>query len=290
LSPIMPDLLGLGTAQPRLNLTGAATPAQAQPVANAWKVGEILQATVLGVTGGGMTRLDINGLEVSSKAPLPLMAGDRLELQVTQPGPPPQLRITQHQSAEPAPLDQALRQALPRGGDSQRFARLAEALDTLGQSSNLTSHQRDALRQLQEALPNLRQLTDPARLEQQMRASGLFLESDLAKGAPQPGDLKAALLKVAAALQNKAAAPEQAATPPAGMTAKGQPGATLPAGAGGRPQRAKPPRRPCTPPAPAPMGLRGANRPRTLQRRLAHRGWTPPPCPRPPPPPNWPTP
>ncbi|TQV65381.1 MAG: flagellar hook-length control protein FliK [Halothiobacillaceae bacterium] len=232
MSPIMPDLLGLGTAQPRLNLTGAATPAQAQPVANAWKVGEILQATVLGVTGGGMTRLDINGLEVSSKAPLPLMAGDRLELQVTQPGPPPQLRITQHQSAEPAPLDQALRQALPRGGDSQRFARLAEALDTLGQSSNLTSHQRDALRQLQEALPNLRQLTDPARLEQQMRASGLFLESDLAKGAPQPGDLKAALLKVAAALQNKAAAPEQAATPPAGMTAKGQPGATLPAGAG----------------------------------------------------------
>ena len=215
MSPIMPDLLGVGTTQPRLNLTGAATPAQAQPMANAWKVGEILQATVLGVTGGGMTKLDINGMEVSTKAPLPLMAGDKLELQVSQPGPPPQLRVLQHQSADQAPLDQALRQALPRGADSQLFTRLAEALDTLNQSSSLPSHQRDALRQLQEALPNLRQLTDPAKLEQQMRASGLFLESDLAKGAPQPGDLKAALLRVVAALQNPTPPPSPTAQTPA---------------------------------------------------------------------------
>lgn len=228
MSPIMPDLLGVATAQPRLNLTGAATPMQAQPVANAWKVGEILQATVLGMTGGGMTKLDINGLEVSTKAPLPLMAGDKLELQVSQPGPPPQLRVLQHQSAEQAPLDQALRQALPRGADSQLLTRLAETLDTLNQSSSLPSHQRDALRQLQEALPNLRQLTDPAKLEQQMRASGLFLESDLAKGAPQPGDLKAALLRVVAALQNPS--PPTAQPPTHGQAQTNAPASNAPGG------------------------------------------------------------
>lgn len=236
----MPDLLGLGTAQPRLNLTGASTPAQAQPLANAWKVGEILQATVLGVTGGGMTKLDINGLEVSTKAPLPLAAGDKLDLQVTQPGPPPQLRVLQHQPAQEAPLDQALRQALPRGGDAQLMARLGEALDTLGNASGLSTSQREALSQLQAALPNLRQLTDPAKLEQQMRASGLFLEHDLARGAPQPGDLKAALLRVLASLQQGTMPSATQTMPQAqpagtqaaaqGQTPSAQPGSAAPAG------------------------------------------------------------
>lgn len=211
----MPDLLGVGTAQPRLNLTGASTPTQAQPLANAWKVGEILQAHVLGATGAGMTRLDINGLEVSTKAPLPLAEGDRLELQVTQPGPPPQLRILQHQPAQSNALDQALRQALPRGAGSEILPRLMNLLQEAGESTEWSPSQRQAIQQLREALPTLARLADPVRLEQQVRASGLFLEHDLAEGAPQPGDLKAALLRVLASLPQAPSAP----APPAGPTA-----------------------------------------------------------------------
>lgn len=209
----MPDLLGVGTAQPRLNLTGASTPTQAQPLANAWKVGEILQAHVLGATGAGMTRLDINGLEVSTKAPLPLAEGDRLELQVTQPGPPPQLRILQHQPAQSNALDQALRQALPRGAGSEILPRLMNLIQEAGESTEWSPSQRQAIQQLREALPTLARLADPVRLEQQVRASGLFLEHDLAEGAPQPGDLKAALLRVLASL------PQAPSAPPAGPTA-----------------------------------------------------------------------
>lgn len=229
----MPDLLGLGTAQPRLNLTGAATPAQAQPIANAWKVGEILQATVLGVTGGGMIKLDINGLEASAKAPLPLNAGDRLELQVTQSGSQPQLRVIRHETADPAPLEQALRQALPRGGDKGLMARLGEALSTLGDAPGLSPRQREALSPLQTAVPSLRQLTDPARLEQQMRSSGLFLEHDLALGAPQPGDLKAALLRTLASLQQGMTSAAPPSSPQAQPAAAPQPGNT--SGTGGAP-------------------------------------------------------
>lgn len=211
----MPDLLGVGTAQPRLNLTGASTPTQAQPLVNAWKVGEILQAQVLGATGAGMTRLDINGLEVSAKAPLPLAEGDRLELQITQLGPPPQLRILQHQPAQSNALDQALRQALPRGADSEIMPRLMNLLQEAGESTEWSPSQRQAIQQLQEALPTLARLADPVRLEQQVRASGLFLEHDLAQGAPRPNDLKAALLRVLASLPQAPSAP----TPPAGPTA-----------------------------------------------------------------------
>jgi hypothetical protein len=215
----MPDLLGVGTAQPRLNLTGASTPSQAQPLANAWKVGEILQAHVLGATGTGMTRLDINGLEVSTKAPLPLAEGDRLELQVTQPGPPPQLRILQHQPAQTNALEQALRQALPRGAGSEVLPRLMNLLQEAGESTEWSPSQRQAIQQLREALPTLTRLTDPVRLEQQVRASGLFLEHDLAQGAPQPGDLKAALLRVLASLPQPASLPASPATPPSAQPA-----------------------------------------------------------------------
>ncbi|GEM_PF-1321330 len=204
----MPDMLGVGTAQPRLNLTGAATPAQAQPISNAWKVGEILQASVLGTNSAGMTKLDVNGLEVSSKAPIPLAQGDRLELEVTQPGPPPQLRILRHQSGDQVPIDHALRQALPKGADPQLVTRLGDILRTLGDAPDLPEPQRQALRQLQEALPSLRQLADPAKLEQQVRASGLFLEHDLAKGQLQTGDLKAALLRVLASFQGASSLPQ----------------------------------------------------------------------------------
>ncbi|MEO1751472.1 flagellar hook-length control protein FliK [Thiofaba sp. EF100] len=222
MSPIMPDLLGVGTAQPRLNLTGASTPTQAQPLANAWKVGEILQAHVLGATGAGMTRLDINGLEVSTKAPLPLAEGDRLELQVTQPGPPPQLRILQHQPAQTNALEQALRQALPRGAGSEVLPRLMNLLQEAGESTEWSPSQRQAIQQLREALPTLTRLTDPVRLEQQVRASGLFLEHDLAQGAPQPGDLKAALLRVLASLPQPSSPPAAPATPPSAQPAATQ--------------------------------------------------------------------
>ncbi|MEW6444904.1 MAG: flagellar hook-length control protein FliK [Pseudomonadota bacterium] len=221
MSPIMPDMLGVGTAQPRLNLTGAATPMQAQPIANAWKTGEILQAVVLGNNGAGMTKLDINGLEVSAKAPMALAEGDRLELQVMQPGPPPQLRVMQHQgAAQQASIDQALRQALPKGADPQLLARLGDMLKSLGDAPDLPEPQRQALAQLREALPNLRQLVDPTRLEQQVRASGLFLESNLARGELQQGDLKASLLRALASLQSA-----QAATPQASAPTASQPGA-----------------------------------------------------------------
>ncbi|MFZ5514044.1 MAG: flagellar hook-length control protein FliK [Pseudomonadota bacterium] len=216
MSPIMPDLLGVGTAQPRLNLTGASTPTQAQPLANAWKVGEILQAHVLGATGAGMTRLDINGLEVSTKAPLPLAEGDRLELQVTQPGPPPQLRILRYLSAQSNALEQALRQALPRGAGNEVLPRLMDMLQGTTESAEWSPSQRQAIQQLREALPTLARLADPVRLEQQVRASGLFLEHDLAQGAPQPGDLKAALLRVLASLPQAPSAP----APPVAPTAQ----------------------------------------------------------------------
>jgi len=246
----MPDLLGVGTAQPRLNLTGAATPAQAQPLANAWKVGEILQAQVLGATGAGTVRLDINGLEVSAKAPLPLTEGDRLELQVTQPGPPPQLRILQHQPAQASVLDQALRQALPRGAGSEVLPRLMDLLQDTLQRGEWSPSQRQAIRQLQEALPTLARLADPLKLEQQIRASGLFLEHDLAAGAPQPGDLKAALLRVLASLSQPTPASSTAPTAQSASSPNAPPASTTEAAPehipSSRPQAVTP-----APPAPA---------------------------------------
>lgn len=196
---------------------------EANPAAlKSWQVGQILTATVAGVSGNGAVTLRINNLLLNAQTSLSLQTGQTLKLEVARGGEQPLLKITQPATPQDVQT-QALRQALPRqlplapllANLSTVAARLQNAPDPAGKELAQLA------RQVINGLAGKGDVSQGAGLKQAVLNSGVFLEAKLASalsGGPPlpPGDLKAGLLRLLAALERQPggsnAAGERAAT------------------------------------------------------------------------------
>ncbi len=183
---------------------------EANPAAlKSWQVGQILSATVAGVAGNGAVTLRINNLLLNAQTSLPLQTGQTLKLEVARGGEQPLLKIALPASPQDVQA-QALRQALPRqlplapllANLGAVAARLQNAPDPAGKELAQLA------RQVINGLASKGDVSQGAGLKQAVLNSGVFLEAKLAaalNGGPPlpPGDLKAGLLRLLAALERQ---------------------------------------------------------------------------------------
>ncbi len=186
-----------------------------------WRVGQILEASVLGRGDRGSLLLNIQGVTLEAARPpeLPFRPGQRLPVQILAREPQLELRLLAAPSdgIDPARIQQAMRQTLPR---QQPLPPLLANLALLQRQPDSAPLPRDLLpllRELWQALATREAVRQPAELAAALRASGPFLESALAAGlagetAPPAGDLRGQLLRLAAALRQHL--PADTALPP----------------------------------------------------------------------------
>ncbi|WJW74548.1 flagellar hook-length control protein FliK [Thiohalobacter sp. IOR34] len=226
------------------------------------RIGQTLNAVVLTSPRDGRTLLRIGANQVQARTgALQLSPGQALKLQVVRLGEQPLLRLIT--ALRQDAVSEALRQVLPRqrplgpilSGLAQLAARPAV--------SPLPPAVLARLRELIDRLPRPGELSNPRGLQQALRDSGTFLEARLAAGAPpaDPGlgrDLKANLLRLAAALRQASAsaaraAPSTASRPGAAAQPPTPAAASEPASAAGKPpsQAAGEAQRPGANPLPA---------------------------------------
>ncbi len=218
----------------------------ANPAAlKSWQVGQILSATVAGVSPNGSVTLRINNLLLNAQTSLALQTGQTLKLEVARGGEQPLLKI----ALPPSPQDvqaQTLRSALPRqlplapllANLGAVAARLQNASDPAGKELAQLA------RQVMDGLAGKADVSQGVGLKQAVLNSGVFLEAKLAaalaSGTRLPtGDLKAGLLRLLTGLQAQTAGSSGPAERAATDTAAGRsaPSATPPPPLrGGQPQ------------------------------------------------------
>ena len=110
------DLKPLQAGAPRPAQTVAARDIPA--LIESWRVGDLLQATVIGRGERGSLLLNLQGavLEATRPPMLPFRAGERLPVQILAKEPQLELRLLAPpaQAIDPARVQQALRETLPR--------------------------------------------------------------------------------------------------------------------------------------------------------------------------------
>ena len=196
----------LPTAPPSLRVPGG-------PWTRAWRVGQILRATLVRADTPDSAALRIAGRLVRAwgRDLPPLQAGESLRLRVEALGRTPLLRVLAPESvSESTPgITAALRTSLPRAGEMEP---LLTHLATMVREGPFGSPGAVALPGLARALlAVLRTPADLARAEGlrgALRDSGIFLEARLLAGAGEAalaGDLKGALWRLLAALKDAGA-------------------------------------------------------------------------------------
>lgn len=204
------------------------TAPQIRQAVDTWRVGQVLEASVVSATRGGSVTLKVGELVLTTKGPLPerLLQGT-LQLQVQSGGPQPTLKVITPASPPVSAAADALRQALPRqlplppllANLAGFAARPSESLAALPRPVIA------ALEQLMAAIPDTKQLASAKGVASAFQDSGLFLERKLRGGKTSTidkrlaDDFKAALLRTAAAVRTAASAPAPTPGPAAGKTA-----------------------------------------------------------------------
>ncbi|HKU16716.1 MAG TPA: flagellar hook-length control protein FliK [Steroidobacteraceae bacterium] len=189
-----------------------------------WRVGAILEAIAVRDVRSGQLALDIGG----QRHPARLASGDtagpqngeRLQLRVLRNSPVLALETIETRpagtSADAAVIADALRKYVPRQeSPAALLANLAWIAQRKAGAESLPRTVAQTAAQLWSALPQADELTDPNELKAAIARSGVFLEADLAthRGPPDPrlaGDLKALLLTLSRALQERGARPSAA--------------------------------------------------------------------------------
>ncbi len=213
------DLKPLQAGTPRPIPTVAARDIPA--LIESWRVGDILQATVIGRGERGSLLLNVQGalLEATRPPLLPFRAGERLPVQILAREPRLELRLLAPptQAIDPARLQQALRETLPRQLPLPPLLANLALIQRQGENLPLPREVLPLLRDLWSSLASRESLNQPLRLAQALRASGPFLEAALAaslrgEGARPGTDLRGQLLRLAAALQRHLPTPPPAPT------------------------------------------------------------------------------
>ena len=178
--------------------------------------GQLLQALVLSQTDQGTAKILLGSLEVTAKTAIRLDPGQKLLLEVTKTGTPPEMRVLQAPNLETLKTE-ALRSILPK---QLPTAKLIENLRSQLPNFSGPSYPQAAPERIQmpdlpgnrgtpmpDLISILRSISvqsvardEPVtaeRLRRLLNESGLFLESRLAGGlAPLPNDLKGNLLRL----------------------------------------------------------------------------------------------
>ena len=202
-------------------LSPAPSASEVETLVRNWRVGQILEASVLGRGERGNLLLNIQGVTLEAARPpeLPFRPGQRLPVQILAREPQLELRLLSAPAGgiDPARVQQAMRETLPR---QQPLPPLLANLALLQRQPEAVPLPRDLLpllRDLWQALATREAVRQPAELAAALRASGPFLESALAASlagdaAPPAGDLRGQLLKLATALRHHL--PAEPAPPP----------------------------------------------------------------------------
>ena len=203
------------------------------------RVGQILRAVVIQARLNQNTLLQVGNRQLRVETQAPLKAGQRIEMEVIQIEPKPQLRLrTALPAATPMTetVNAALKQALPKqAGLAPLLANLNFLNQSQQASSALPAPLTEAIKKIIKNLPQRTQATSAEGLKQAIKNSGLFLENRLAtqqRGQnTQQGDFKAALMQLLA-LAKPPTRGEGAPITPVPLSQAGQtpPQATLLAG------------------------------------------------------------
>lgn len=184
--------------------------------------GQTLQAKVLSTPRADLAQLLIQDVRISARTGRALTPGQTLALTVLKGGDTPQLQV--QQAPRPLAAEDVLRLALPR---QLPLRETLSALSRVAQQALplLPGPAKDTLRALVDRGVPVRQVS-AERIQQAVRDSGIFTEARLARGQPPtPGDRKALLMQLAAALPRPT-------TPPSSVSPAGQ---ATPTATGGQP-------------------------------------------------------
>lgn len=164
----------------------------------------VMNAVVLGERAQHLYELASGSLRMMAESQTPLRKGEQLQLQVVgrDAQQRPELRIMQRGDVNIAPI---LRDRLPQ---QQGLNQLMATLSQLSQQ--LSPSVQKLLAPVLASIPHRKQLGDGERVKTALQNSGQFFEAKLLKNAPRNLDFKAALLKLAAQLDQQAAAPPKA--------------------------------------------------------------------------------
>jgi len=174
--------------------------------AESWRIGTVLSARPLGINPDGMMVLQIGALTVETEAPAGQQLPAQFQVRVLTLGAQPQLELVAPQGATP-PTQLAMRERLPQ---QNGYAPLLATLDALAQRPalrQLPAYLRPALALLEHVVRTPAEITRGEGLEEAIKRSGLFLESQLAQpnldmaGLSQE-DWKGALLRLASLLDD----------------------------------------------------------------------------------------
>lgn len=190
--------------------------------AESWRIGTVLSARPLGINPDGMMVLQIGALAVETEAPRGQLPS-QFQVRVLSMGAEPLLEVIGAQAPEPA-TQVAMRERLPQ---QNGYAPLLATLDALAQRPalrQLPAYLRPALALLEHVVRTPAEITRGEGLEEAIKRSGLFLESQLAQphldmaGLSQE-DWKGALLRLASLLDDylpprRAATSSNSETPP----------------------------------------------------------------------------
>ncbi len=226
----------------RVNAPEQASPAitPGSPKAlDAWRVGQVLNATVIETAAQGAITLRINNTLIQAQSQLPVSPGQQLSLQVANTGQQTVLKVIEP-AAPTDPLTQALRVALPRQAAlPPLLANLAwlSAPSGTAQASTLSPAVTQLASQLFNNLASAASATTAQGLKDALYNSGLFLENKLAHQVPRQdqqglkNDFKAGLLRLLEGLHAESVR---------GQNSPGQPSATQPPSLRGSPLQAQP--------------------------------------------------
>jgi hypothetical protein len=190
--------------------------------AESWRIGTVLSARPLGINSDGMMVLQIGAVAVETEAPSGQQLPAQFQVRVLTLGAQPQLELMLPQTAAPA-AQVAMRERLPQ---QNGYAPLLATLDALAQRPalrQLPAYLRPALAALEHVVRTPTEITRGEGLEEAIKRSGLFLESQLAEpnldmaGLSQE-DWKGALLRLASLLDDylpaRRASSSSSETPP----------------------------------------------------------------------------
>jgi hypothetical protein len=223
------------------------------------RIGQLLQAVVIKQLGSDSVLLQLintntpssgQPLQLTAQTPQPLVLGQQLQLEVSQLGERPILKVLNQTVTTESVRKEALLQALPRQTSmTPLLANLSWINQQQGTTLALPQAVQRLARELLEKLPSRDKLSTAEGVKQALKESGLFLESSLRqaaqKGAPPEGgnDLKGLLLQLLNTVQKEqaqtaATTPQPSMRPPLPATPL-SPQPPPPAIPGGRPQPQK---------------------------------------------------
>jgi len=144
---------------------------------------QVIMATVLSRSDGGLVRLLINDLQVDVQLPLLVQRGQQIPLKLTEVNGQQVLEIPTEFVENNTPISASLRQSLPKQEVLQEV--LPKLFHLLSQEDT-PPHLQKAITQLQEQLPTVETFFKGEGVKNALLNSGVFLERKLLHADPSP--------------------------------------------------------------------------------------------------------